>query len=224
MEGDGASRIGVARVILEHVDADVPLPMFPLSTVLFPGDELPLHVFETRYRALVDDCLAGEGEFGVVLISRGSEVGGGDVRVAVGTRAAIEQARRLPDGRWLLLARGVSRIRIGAWADDDPYPRALVVDDPDDAGAPGALLIEAGRVVRRARALASEMGADLREGSPSTPSADEDDGWRLCAQAPLGPLDRQRLLEAPGPAARLRLLVTLMEAACDDMARLLAGG
>ena len=198
--------------------------MFPLSTVLFPGAELPLHVFEARYRALVDDCLAGEGEFGVVLISRGSEVGGGDVRVTVGTRAAIDRARRLPDGRSLLLARGVGRIRIRAWAADDPYPRATVTDDPDVGEAPPATLLEAKRAVGRARALASEMGADLGEAPSPSGSTDAHDSWGLCALAPIGPLDRQRLLEAPGPAARLRLLVTLMEAACDDMARLLAGG
>ena len=56
------------------------LPMFPLGTVLLPGAVLPLHVFEPRYRQLVQDCLAGEPEFGVVLIERGSEVGGGDQR------------------------------------------------------------------------------------------------------------------------------------------------
>ena len=51
------------------------LPMFPLSTVLFPHAALPLHVFEARYRRLMADCLAGDGSFGVVLIARGPEVG-----------------------------------------------------------------------------------------------------------------------------------------------------
>ena len=61
-----------------------PLPMFPLGTVLLPGAPLPLQVFEPRYRGLTHDCLAGVPEFGVVLIERGSEVGGGDVRTNVG--------------------------------------------------------------------------------------------------------------------------------------------
>ena len=63
--------------------------MFPLGTVLLPGAVLPLHVFEPRYRALVADCLAGEQEFGVVLIERGSEVGGVDVRRDIATVARI---------------------------------------------------------------------------------------------------------------------------------------
>src|SRR5438270_10838595 len=80
------------------------LPMFPLGTVLLPFAHLPLHIFEPRYRALVKDCLAGDGEFGVVLIERGHEVGGGDVRFGVGTVAHIVQTAELPDGRGLVRA------------------------------------------------------------------------------------------------------------------------
>jgi len=63
----------------------VATPMFPLGMVHFPGIVLPLRVFEPRYRQLTADCLAGDGEFGVVLIERGWEVGGGDTRFNVGT-------------------------------------------------------------------------------------------------------------------------------------------
>ena len=68
--------------------------MFPLGSVLFPHAVLPLHVFEPRYLALVERCLAGDQEFGVVLIERGSEVGGGDVRFSVGTVTRIVQIGR----------------------------------------------------------------------------------------------------------------------------------
>src|ERR1700716_2301802 len=74
--------------------------MFPLGNVLFPHAQLSLHVFEPRYRALAEACLAGDGEFGVVLIERGSEVGGGDTRFSIGTVARIVAAGRLPDGRY----------------------------------------------------------------------------------------------------------------------------
>ena len=96
------------------------LPMFPLGTVLLPGMVLPLHVFEPRYRQLVQDCEAGDGEFGVVLIERGSEVGGGDVRTDVGTVAKIVQSQSLPDGRYLLATVGARRLRVERWLDDDP--------------------------------------------------------------------------------------------------------
>ena len=62
--------------------------MFPLSAVLFPYATMPLHVFEPRYRALMHDCLAGDRRFGVVLIERGSEVGGGDQRSPSAPRAS----------------------------------------------------------------------------------------------------------------------------------------
>src|SRR5207253_3012489 len=84
----------------------VELAMFPLGTVLFPGITLPLHVFEPRYQALTRSCLDGDGHLGITLIERGSEVGGGDVRFAVGTRARIAQAVALDDGRWFLVLVG----------------------------------------------------------------------------------------------------------------------
>ncbi|MGH9021739.1 MAG: LON peptidase substrate-binding domain-containing protein, partial [Acidimicrobiia bacterium] len=98
------------------------IPMFPLGTVLVPFAHLPLHVFEPRYLALARDCLAGDQEFGVVLIERGSEVGGGDVRFSIGTVARITQASLLPDGRFLLDTVGTRRVRVDAWLGDDPYP------------------------------------------------------------------------------------------------------
>src|SRR5580658_1736392 len=111
------------------------LAMFPLSSVLFPGAELPLHVFEPRYRDLTDHCLAGDGEFGVVLIARGSEVGGGDQRFAVGTVAQIAAASRFDDGRWALLVEGTRRIAVTEWLADAPYPRAVVDDLAEGDGS-----------------------------------------------------------------------------------------
>ena len=207
------------------------LPMFPLGTVLFPGSLLPLHVFEPRYRAMMGDCLAGDRRFGVVLISRGSEVGGGDERVGVGTEAVIEAARPFDDGRWGLLARGCGRIEVVAWLEDAPYPVALVRDLADlheDAGAPGPAtptVEAAAAAVARVRALASELGRPVDTGGgfgaeddAGTPTADR--LWRLCAEAPLGPFDRQRLLEANG-TERPALLAELATALGDDLAALL---
>src|SRR5664279_5050613 len=118
--------------------------MFPLLTVLFPGAGLPLHVFEDRYRSLMADCLEQDGEFGVVLIARGSEVGGGDQRVDVGTVARIANVAELDDGRMLVVATGVRRVRVAEWLPDDPYPRAVVADLPDsDGGCDGDVLTAA---------------------------------------------------------------------------------
>src|SRR6478609_3186788 len=104
----------------------VVMPMFPLGTVLFPHALLPLHVFEPRYRLMTQRVLRGEREFGVVLIERGSEVGGGDTRFDVGTVARVVQIAELPDGRYAVATVGLRRIRVIRWLDDDPYPRAQV--------------------------------------------------------------------------------------------------
>src|ERR1700712_2036566 len=100
------------------------MPMFPLGTVLFPHAALPLHLFEDRYRAMAETCLRGAGLFGVVLIERGFEVGGGDQRFAVGTVARIVEAAQTPDGRYLLATVGTERLRVKKWLDDEPFPRA----------------------------------------------------------------------------------------------------
>jgi Lon protease-like protein len=205
--------------------------MFPLSTVLFPGAGLSLHVFEPRYRQLTVDCLRGDRELGVVLIRRGSEVGGGDERVDVGTVARIETAVPLADGRWRLAIVGTRRLRVREWLADDPYPLATVDDLPDGATAPDAAAVaRTEAAVRRVRALLSELGQPPALG-PLDRDGAADDGqsapsaaWRLCASAPVTPFDGQRLLEIDGPEERLAVLAELADATADDLARLLAGG
>ena len=204
----------------------VPLGMFPLSTVLFPQAGLPLHVFEDRYRELMAHCMNGDGEFGVVLIARGSEVGGSDQRVGVGTVARIANVAELGDGRLLVVATGVRRVRVDRWLPDDPYPVALVADIPDDVSADdGTTLAGAEFAVRRLRSLLSELG-DV----PALPhnlriTGDEEDvGWQLCDMAPLTALDLQRLLATEGLMTRMLLLTELCDAMAEDVTRMLADG
>jgi Lon protease-like protein len=207
--------------------------MFPLESVLLPGALLPLHVFEPRYRALVRDCIDADGTFGVVLIERGSEVGGGDVRTDVGTLARIIRVEELPDGRFGVMAVGVRRVRVESWLPDDPYPRAEVADWPDDEDEPGerdavvAALAEDGDVLtllRRAAALRAELGdvgalpADLTLADDPVAAS-----YQAVALAPLGPADRQELLAAPSPAARVQALREALPDAITVLEALLAG-
>jgi len=188
------------------------VPMFPLGSVLLPGMPLPLHVFEPRYRALVQDCLDGDGQFGVVLIERGSEVGGGDVRTDVGTLARIVEAGRFDDGRWAIGAVGLRRVRVARWLEDEPYPRAELAEWPDGPGTPSPDTVEAAVAsYRRLLALAAELGAPV---PPATVEVAGDPALavaQMAATAPLGPVDRQALLCAPGPVERLALLRSLLD-------------
>ena len=201
--------------------------MFPLQTVLFPHTSLPLHVFEPRYRALVADCLAGDRELGIVLISRGSEVGGGDQRVGVGTLARIELASPLPDGRWSLLVSGIGRLRVVEWLAEEPYPLAEVVELPvRPDGVPSESAVAAATAaVRRTRALLSETGRAPALGSETELDPDpEVAAWQVCALSPVTPFDAQRLLEIEGHEARLAEVTELSVALAHDVARLLAEG
>jgi Lon protease-like protein len=188
------------------------MPMFPLGSVLLPGMPLPLHVFEPRYQALVAYCLEGEPEFGVVLIERGSEVGGGDARTGVGTVARIVDASRFADGRWAIGAVGTRRIRVERWLPDDPFPRAEVHDWPEEPGeiAPGQLDAVVHRF-RRVLALAAELGVPV---PPATVELATDPAvavLQMTVAAPFGPADRYDLLAAAGPVERLALLAELVE-------------
>lgn len=198
-----------------------PMAMFPLGTVLFPGALLPLHVFEPRYRTMLAQCLETEPRaFGVVLITRGSEVGGGDERSELGTVAAIEAVSRSDDGRYALLARGTTRLRVVEWLPDDPFPRALVEELADHPTADGDRFPEATAAVRRVEALLSELGSSVPEPLPG----DGASLWELCSRLPVNALDRQRLLETDDPGTRASLLLELAGALADDLTRLLAGG
>ena len=200
------------------------MAMFPLGMVLLPTMVVPIHVFEPRYRQMTKDCLDGAREFGVVLIERGSEVGGGDVRTHAGAVASIIDAQEFPDGRWGLVVSGTRRMRVTRWLEDDPYPRAEVQDWPDaDDGGPtsqvdAAALSSVTAVWRRVLALQTELGAP---GAPVTFEVADDPPtavWQLSALSPLGPLDRQRLLTADHTAHRLGLLADLL-ADAEEMLR-----
>ena len=195
-----------------------PLPMFPLSGVLFPGDQLPLNVFEPRYQQLVIDCQAGAGEFGIVLISRGPEVGGGDQRFGVGTVARIEHAAPYSGGRWALLVRGDRRIRIRQWLAEQPYPMADVEDlEVKPWNQSGTSLDEVQTAVGRALALLSELGTQVHPKHFDPRAEPLDLLWQLAALAPLNPMDAQKVLETDDPGERAALISLLSNSLYEDL-------
>lgn len=185
------------------------LPLFPLGTVLFPGLVLPLHVFEERYRRLMDDLLerpADEGRrFGVVAIELGHEVGESAARrmAAVGCTAELQGVNRYPDGRFDVVAVGGRRFRVQGVADPDPYLTAEVTHLPDIPGEDVDLLAAATmRLFRGYTARLETLGAEV-----GIPEELPDDpvrlSYALAAAVIVDQPDKQRLLEAETAAERL---------------------
>lgn len=195
--------------------------MFPLGVVLFPGAVLPLQVFEPRYRRLVADLPAHDDRFGVVLIRRGHEVGGGDERYDVGTVAEVVEKEEIGDGMSLITAVGRERIKIIRWLDDDPYPRATVEHLSPAASSPELAAAVAATDNARKQLIGAAIeigvrGMDLAIELPDDPVAA---GWLLCNSSPLGPYDRQHLLEIDDSVERLRTLEEALDAHASDLRR-----
>jgi Lon protease-like protein len=106
------------------------LPLFPLHTVLFPGMALPLHIFEPRYRLMIDECLLTGGTFGIVLIRSGREVGEPAVPHSVGTTAHISGADRLPNGRLNIEVIGQQRFHLLGLQNDQAYLTGTIEEFP----------------------------------------------------------------------------------------------
>ena len=203
--------------------------MFPLQHLPFPGSALPLHVFEPRYVEMTRFCLDGDGLFGVVLIMRGSEVGTdpGQVRSDLGVLARILRARPVEGERWALETECLDRLRVRRWLADDPYPRALTEAWPDPPPPDGAVAGPAELVTEAFGRIAALLGADRPAGIPELrfdrlSSDPTRAAYQLCSAAPLGELDRLRLLGAPAATERLGLLAELLEGV-EETLRLLRG-
>ncbi len=190
-------------------------PIFPLGLVAFPGETLPLHIFEPRYRQMMHEIEGTTREFGVVLIARGSEVGGAEQRTSLGTVLALDNIDWMPDGRAIVEAHGTQRIEIKRWLPDDPYPRAQVeqFDDEPTASDPEAqdgLVAEAQFGLLDVWSLAVQL--HRLEAIPAVDWLEEPfaASWQVANLAPLGPLDRQRVLQATSTDQRISLITRLM--------------
>lgn len=202
------------------------LPMFPLGRALLPAEALPLRIFEPRYLEMMEVVRDGDGEFGVVLISRGWETGGGDDRYGVGTIAKVAQDVALAEDQRAVVAVGATRFAVEEWLPDDPYPLARITGRSDDRAPVGeeARIRELGVRVRRLYALASELGADTAAQDLALPGDLELAVWRLGSLIPLSEYDRQRLLELDDPSARLDEIDTLLADVIDELTMRLAQG
>jgi len=189
------------------------LPLFPLNVVLFPNAMLPLHVFEERYKLMVQRCLEGDSLFGVVLIESGAEVGGPAESHRVGTVAHIENVGRMNDGRMLMSTVGRERFVISRIAQRHPYIEAEVelLEREAEPSIPQDEL----EAVRAAVTRHSRLTLGLRGGwvhSARMPRDPEALSYHIGALLRAGTAEKQALLEEPTAAGRLRAELGLLQA------------
>jgi Lon protease-like protein len=213
----------------------LPLPLFPLRTVLLPGVPLPLHVFEPRYRQLTVDLMTGavpEKRFGVIALapSAAIEVTSLDQLHTIGCAAVLRQAARLPDGRFDIVTVGEQRFRLLALdCVAAPYLMGTVEWLPDTpATVPGqrSTTDTVGSLVAAARsAYRRYCEAAWKQGDWTEPDEDVDLAAlaHLLATDCLLPLeDRQRILEETRPLHRLRMVGQLISREAGILATLRA--
>ena len=181
------------------------LGLFPLELVLLPTERLPLHIFEPRYKELVGECLASDGEFGLIL-----ERPEGLARV--GTRARVSRVlQRMPDGRMNVVVEGGERFGVVAETEGRSFRTALVepVEDGDDPPGPDEIE-EALAVFHRLVVLTEAEVVEPERGSPLL-------SFELAARIDFGSEVKQELLELRSPRERLERLTELLELAAEAL-------
>lgn len=192
------------------------LPLFPLGSVLFPGMLLPLHIFEPRYRLLLQRVVQNDEPFGIVLIKAGPEVGGPAEPHRIGTTARVVGTTPLPGGRSFIIARGERRFEIESIdAESEPYLVATVRYLDEDDGADASDVADRAAdlfgqyltgIISTSNDARTEVPlAELRDGTPAEVA------YRIAGGLGIDAAERQRLLETERTAPRLETVVRLLE-------------
>jgi len=198
---------------VENAVDTIEISLFPLNTVLFPGQVLPLHIFEDRYRLMIRQCLAEENPFGVVLIRRGQEVGEAAEPYTVGTVARIRESTHLPDGTMNIVSVGLERFRIRRLIHDQPYLRGEVETFPMIESADGegieALAHRVGHLAVRYIELIAEA-AGLHIKVDTVPDTPQQVGYLAAVAMQIDNKEKQSLLDSASPADILSAEITLL--------------
>jgi Lon protease-like protein len=186
------------------------LGLFPLELVLLPGERVPLHIFEDRYRELIGECLADEGEFGLIL-----ETEEGLREIGTST-AVVDVIDTFDDGRMNVLVEGRSRFRVVELTEGRSFQTAEVepLEDDDDAETPTAEEGEQALTAFR-RLVEIAEADDIEEPPAESPGL----AFQLAARVDFGHDLKQELLELTSERTRLHRLCELIERAIEALTR-----
>ena len=180
-------------------------PLFPLGIVALPGELVPLHIFEERYKTMMGECLRDSREFGIVWLSD-------DGLREVGCACSIERVvERLEDGRMRILTRGTRPFRVLERQGHLAYPAGIVEFLSDSEEEPDHEL------AARARAAYAELVRRATDEEPDPGTLSELDAYGMAATIDFGPDAKQGLLDLRSENARLRLVVRLLQAAAKRL-------
>ena len=185
------------------------IPLFPLpDVVLFPDVDLPLMIFEPRYRAMVADALKGDGMIGMVLLQPGYEADyeGRPPIYAIGCAGTITRSELLPDGRYLIQLRGLVKFRVTSEDQSRPYRLARVDAMPELPGG-----TESADLSKLRLRLDSLLAASIPPDSDLLSLPDEEFVNGLSQNLGLEPTERQDLLEMKGPLPRAQSLIEWLD-------------
>jgi uncharacterized protein len=198
---------------VENAVDTIEMSLFPLNTVLFPRQVLPLHIFEDRYRLMIRQCLAEDKPFGAVLIRRGQEVGETAEPYTVGTIARIRESTHLPDGTMNIISVGTERFRIRRLIHDQPYLRGEVETFPMIESAEAEAVADQAQrvrqlVVRYIELIAEAAGLHIKVDTvPDTP---QQIGYLAAVCMQIDNEEKQRLLDSVSPSDILCAEITLL--------------
>jgi len=172
------------------------LPLFPLGLVLLPGNRVPLHIFEDRYRVMIAECVENKSELGIVF-------GTDDDFKPVGCAARMTDiVNRFADGRLNIVIRGTDRIRLVERHDDKAYISGIVQRIEDDADVPDSTLVEETRL-RYEEALKLSIGWYSTSGQDIAPA---ELSYTIAAALNLPPEQQQSLLEQTSVGERFKVI------------------
>jgi Lon protease-like protein len=190
------------------------LPVFPLALVLFPGVPLPLHIFEPRYRQMLDDVRAGNNLFGVSYFDASTAEQDRPAPGQVGCVAEVNETQTMPDGRSNILTVGIIRYRLEEYLDrNEPYLLARVSyfeDDEED----GTVLSESARDVAETFTRIARAVRSINDERANLPDISDTEPQRLsflvAAAMEVDSEIKQELLELRSTSARLERLRTML--------------
>jgi Lon protease-like protein len=200
-----------AGIAQAQVTAPIPesIPIFPLQeATLFPNSSRPLLIFEPRYRAMVADALKGDRIIGMVRLRPGHEADyeGRPPIDAVGCAGRITEFEQLPDGRYTIVLRGLTRFRVKSEDQSRPYRVARVEPIADASAKEDPAVLQAARM--RLEELLSVVGVELGQ----TSASDEEVVNTISQYIDMASERRQELLEMDGPLPRARALTAMIQA------------